>query len=327
MKLFAYNYRDFDEAEFFQKYAKTYGFELGFSPDPPTVENLHLAKGYDAISIITTKVDRPILEAMCENGVKILSTRTIGTDHIDLAAAKELGMMVSNATYSPACVADYAVMMILMAIRKMKRIMERGAINDFTLPGIQGMELHNLTVGVLGTGRIGQTVLKDLSGFGCKLCACDVTESDEAKKYAEYLSFEELCQKCDVITLHLPINDATRHIINKEAIAQMKDGVILVNTARGALIDTAALIEGLESGKVGGAGIDVIENELGLCYFDHRHEPLKNRELAVLRNFPNVVVTPHMAFYTDQATDDMVHHSVLSCLARLGGKEDPWKIL
>lgn len=327
MKLFAYNYRDFDEEEFFTRYSKEYGVELGISREAPTLENAELAKGYDAVTVITTKMNRPLLARFKELGVKMVSTRTIGYDHIDLNAAAELGMMISNASYSPACVADYTVMLMLMCIRKMKRIMERAAINDFTLPGIQGKELHNFTVGIVGTGKIGRTVLKDLSGFGCKLYASDAFESDEAKRYAEYLPFEELSRRCDIISLHLPLSEETKHLVDAKAIAGMKDGVILINTARGGLIDSAALIDGLESGKIGAAGLDVIEHEFGLYYYDRKADALDNRELSILRGFPNVVVTPHMAFYTNQAIDDMVHHSILSCIARQKGEEDPWKIV
>ncbi len=327
MKLFVYNYRDFDEAEFFTRYSREYGIELGICREAPTPENAGLAKGYGSVSIITTKVDRPLLEAWKAAGVYMLSTRTIGYDHIDLAAAEELGISVSNASYSPACVADYTVMLMLMCIRKMKRIMERAAINDFTLPGIQGKELHTMTVGVIGTGRIGRTVLRNLSGFGCKLYAYDRFENEESKQYAEYLPLEELLARCDIITLHLPLDDSNRHMIGRESIKLMKPGAVIINTARGGLIDSQALIEALEAGKIGAAGLDVVENEFGLYYYDRKSDPLGNRELSILRGFPNVIVTPHMAFYTDQAIDDMVHHSILSCIYREQGKDDPWKVL
>ena len=165
MKIFVYNYREFDEAEYFQKFSKEYGVELGISTDAPTLDNAHLAKGYEYVSIITTKIDKALIKKFHEYGVKMISTRTIGYDHVDIAAAKELGIHVSNVSYSPECVADYTVMLMLMSIRKMKRIMQREEINDFSLPGIQGRELPNFTVGVLGTGRIGRAVIRDLSGF------------------------------------------------------------------------------------------------------------------------------------------------------------------
>ena len=184
MKIFVYNYREFDEAEYFQKFAEEYGVELGICTDAPTLENAHLAEGYKYVSIITSKIDAELMERFHELGVKMISTRTIGYDHVDLAAAEKFGISVSNVSYSPECVADYTVMLILMSIRKMKRIMQRAEVNDFSLPGIQGRELPNFTVGVLGTGRIGRAVIRDLSGFGCRIYAYDKYENESVKEHA-----------------------------------------------------------------------------------------------------------------------------------------------
>ena len=243
----------------------------------------------------------------------MISTRTIGYDHVDLDAARRCGIHVSNVSYSPECVADYTVMLMLMSIRKMKRIMQRAEVNDFSLPGIQGRELPNFTVGVLGTGRIGRSVIRDLSGFGCRIYAYDKYENDEVKRYAQYAELDTIFRECDLITLHMPLSQENFHMIDKAALEKMKDGVVIVNTARGGLIDTKALIEGIESGKVGAAGLDVIEDEFGLYYNDLKSEVLSKRDLYILRGFPNVIVTPHMAFYTDQAVSDMVKHSIESC--------------
>ena len=192
MKLFVYSYREFDEAEFFQKFAEKYQVELGICHDAPTMENAYLAEGYPYVSIITTKIDEELMNRFHALGVKMISTRTIGYDHIDLEAARKCGISVGNVTYSPECVADYTVMLMLMSIRKMKRIMQREEINDFSLPGIQGKEMPNFTVGVLGTGRIGRAVIRDISGFGCKIYAYDQYENDEVKKYAQYASLDEI---------------------------------------------------------------------------------------------------------------------------------------
>ena len=327
MKLFVYSYREFDEAEFFQKFAEKYQVELGICHDAPTMENAYLAEGYPYVSIITTKIDEELMNRFHALGVKMISTRTIGYDHIDLEAARKCGISVGNVTYSPECVADYTVMLMLMSIRKMKRIMQREEINDFSLPGIQGKEMPNFTVGVLGTGRIGRAVIRDISGFGCKIYAYDQYENDEVKKYAQYASLEEIYEKCDMITLHMPLTEANMHLIDAEAIQKMQDGVVLINTARGGLIDTKALIDGLESGKIGAAGLDVIEDEFGMYYFDRKADVLSKRDLYILRGFPNVIVTPHMAFYTDQAVSDMVKHSIESCMLHEAGKEDPCRVI
>lgn len=327
MKLFVYSYREFDEAEFFQKFAEEYHVELGICHDAPTMENAYLAEGYPYVSIITTKIDENLMNRFHALGVKMISTRTIGYDHINLEAARKCGISVGNVTYSPECVADYTVMLMLMSIRKMKRIMQREEINDFSLPGIQGKEMPNFTVGVLGTGRIGRAVIRDISGFGCKIYAYDQYENDEVKKYAQYVSLDEIYEKCDMITLHMPLTEENMHLIDAEAIQKMQDGVVLINTARGGLIDTKALIDGLESGKIGAAGLDVIEDEFGMYYFDRKSDILSKRDLYILRGFPNVIVTPHMAFYTDQAVSDMVKHSIESCMLHEAGKEDPCRVI
>ena len=327
MKLFVYSYREFDEAEFFQKFAEEYHVELGICHDAPTMENAYLAEGYPYVSIITTKIDEELMNRFHALGVKMISTRTIGYDHIDLEAARKCGISVGNVTYSPECVADYTVMLMLMSIRKMKRIMQREEINDFSLPGIQGKEMPNFTVGVLGTGRIGRAVIRDISGFGCKIYAYDQYENDEVKKYAQYVSLDEIYEKCDMITLHMPLTEENMHLIDAEAIQKMQDGVVLINTARGGLIDTKALIDGLESYKIGAAGLDVIEDEFGMYYIDRKSDILSKRDLYILRGFPNVIVTPHMAFYTDQAVSDMVKHSIESCMLHEAGKEDPCRVI
>lgn len=327
MRVTVYNCRSFDEKELFEKYGKELEIELVLCPDAPDRENAGLAKGSECIDILTSKMPKELLQVFADYGVKYITTRTIGYDHIDVKAAKELGMTVANAPYGPCGVADYAVMLILMTIRKMKRIMERTNIQDYTLMGIQGRELKDLTVGVIGTGRIGRTVLKDLSGFGCKLLAYDLYENEEVKASGvPYVTKEEMWKQADVITLHAPLTDENYHMIDKEAISQMKDGVMLINTARGGLIDSEALIAGIESGKIGGAGLDVVENEFGLYYYDHKSDILNNRELAVLRGFPNVTVSHHMAFYTDDCVETVVRDSLLGCKYFAEGKENPWEV-
>lgn len=327
MKVTVYNCREFDEKELFLKYGKEFGIELVLCPDAPDRENAALAKGSRCVNIITSKMSEDLLEVMASYGVSYLTTRTIGYDHIDVAAAEKLGITVANAPYGPCGVADYTVMLILMTIRKMKRILERTNIQDYTLKGIQGRELKDLTVGVIGTGRIGRTVLKDLSGFGCKLLAYDLQESSEVKESGiPYISLEEMWKKADVITLHAPLTNENYHMISEDTIAEMKDGVMIINTARGGLIDTRALIQGIESGKIGGAGLDVVEDEFGLYYYDHKSDILNNRDLSVLRGFPNVTVSHHMAFYTDDCVETVVRDSLLGCKYFEEGRENPWEV-
>ena len=179
---------------------------------------------------------------------------------------------------------------------------------------------------MLFRSNIGKTVIKNLSGFGCKILAYDLYEREEVKEYASYVDLETILRRSDVITFHTPLTDDNFHMINKESIGKMKDGVVLINTARGGLIDSEALIEGLESGKIGGAGLDVVENEFGLYYYDHKNDVLANRSIGILRAMPNVTVTHHMAFYTDNCTKTVVEDSVKSCILFMEGKENPWQV-
>ncbi|MFL0251846.1 D-isomer specific 2-hydroxyacid dehydrogenase family protein [Clostridium neuense] len=325
MKILAYSHRS-DETEYFEKFKEKYNVDLVLTEEAPNLETVNLAKGFDAVSIITTPINAELMQKFYEVGVKFISTRTIGYDHIDIKKAKELGMHIGNVTYSPRSVADYTTMLILMATRKMKPILERSRVQDYSLIGVQGRELHNLTVGVIGTGRIGRTVIKNLSGFDCKIIAYDIYENEEMKKYVKYVSLDELLKNSDVITMHAPATEENYHLINKESIKKMKDGVFIINTARGSLINTDDFIDAIESKKIGGAALDVIEHETNLYYKDLKCEVLDNRELAILKSYPNVIVTPHTAFYTDQAVSDMVENSILSCILFNEGKENPWEI-
>ena len=265
------------------------------------------AQGSEGVTILgNCDASAPVLEELAKLGVKFIASRSAGYNNIDLEAAKRLGMRVSNARYSPHCVADFAVMLALMVNRRVMVALKRNIGNDYSLPGIQGQEMENMTVGVMGTGRIGRTVISNLSGFGCKILAYDTFQSEEVRSKATYVDLDTLLSKSDIITLHMPLNEETRHIINKDTIAKMKTGVKLINTARGELVDTSALIEGLKSKKIAGAGLDVLEGELGVYHTDHRLDGVANDQIAILKSLSNVVVTGHMAFYTDQAVDDMV---------------------
>lgn len=326
MKILVYSYRA-DETIFIEKFSEKYQIEVKLCKEAPSIENAQLAAGFECISIITTPINEQLLERFYQLGVRFISTRTIGYDHIDVKKAKALGMHIGNVTYSPNSVADYTVMMILMSIRKMKAILDRSSVQDYSLKTFQGRQVHNLTVGVIGTGKIGQRVIKQLSGFECKLLAYDLYENEEVKQHAIYVTLESLLRNSDVITLHMPSTQDNYHIINKSSIDKMKNDVFIINTARGSLIDTDALIDAIESKKIGGAALDVIENESAIYYKDLKNEIIANRQLAILKSFPNVILTPHMAFYTDQAVSDMVENSFLSCVLFDEGKENLWQVV
>ena len=310
MKIAAYNYRDFDEAPYFEKFGRQYGAEIVPIRETPTPENAALAEGCEGVSVITTPITEDIIQIWKAAGVKHISTRTIGYDHVDVEAAEKYGMAVSNVSYSTGSVADYTVMLILMALRKMKSIIKRAEGMDYSLIGSIGKEIGDLTIGIVGTGKIGTHVMRNLSGFGCRLIAYDLCENEEAKKYGDYCSMEELFKTSDVITFHTPATESSFHMVNKESIETMKDGVILINTARGSIIDTPAFIDAVERGKIGAAALDVIEKELGIFYGDYKYQVIGHREMSILKDLPNVLMLPHMAFYTENAISDMVEHSI-----------------
>lgn len=314
MKILAFSYRK-DETEYFEKFSEKYQVEVILCKDGPSVDNAELAKDCECISIITTKMNDELLKKFHDVGVKFISTRTIGYDHIDLRSAEKWGIQVSNVTYSPSSVAEYTIMLMLMGNRKMKAILDRSNVQDYSLRAVQGKELHNLTVGVIGTGRIGETVIRYLSGFGCKIFAYDLHQKENIKSLAQYVSLQKIFANSDILTIHVPANKDNHHMINKDSIALMKDGVFIINTARGSLIHTKDLIDAIEEKKIGGAALDVIEYESKLYYNDLKCEVLNHRELAILKSFPNVIVTPHTAFYTDQAVSDMVENSIVSCIS------------
>lgn len=327
MKLAVFNHRE-DEADFFIKFCGEYGVEPVYIKEAPTVESIKslTGKGCDCASVITTPITKKELDAFKEAGIRFVSTRTIGYDHIDLEYAQTLNIGVGNVTYSPNSVAEYAVMLILMANRKAKTIMTRSLGQDYSLAAVRGTELRCQTVGVIGTGQIGRRVIKNLTGFGCKVIAYDIYENDEVKSMAEYVSLDRLFKEADVITLHAPSTADNFHLINDKTIDMMKVGVTIVNTARGTLIDTESLIKGIECGKVGAAALDVVENETAIYYKDFKHKPVNHRQIAILNSFPNVIMMPHTAFYTNMAVSDMVEHSIDSCLRFVNGEDNPWKV-
>ncbi|MCI6682340.1 MAG: lactate dehydrogenase, partial [Parafannyhessea umbonata] len=232
----------------------------------------------------------------------------------------------ANAPYPPEGVANYAIMLMLMAQRKVKLLARHSAAQDFGLRGKLGKDISTSTVGVIGTGRIGSTVVRHLSGFGCKILAYDPYPNKEVEKYATYVDLDTLLAQADAITLHAPGLAENYHMLDSAAFAKMKDGVVLVNAARGMLVDTEALVAAVESGKVGAAALDTIENEADLYYRDLSREVLPNRDRSVLMAFPNVIVSPHMAFYTAEDVRAMIFNSASALLAFSRGVDTPFEV-
>ena len=313
MKIFAYSVRE-DEVKYFEQF-RSNGIDIRYTSDYPSKDNLNLAEGCEGVSIITNVITPEMYEAWHAMGVRYIATRSVGFEHLNTTCMKALDMRGVHASYSPNAVANYTIMMMLMACRRINLILDKARMQDFSLPGKIGKELSLCTVGIIGTGQIGETVVRHLSGFGCRVLVNDVYEKDALKQYASYVDLDTIYRECDIISLHVPGMESNRHMINRDAIAKMKDDVILVNAARGMLIDSEALIAGLESGKVGFAALDTFEEEWGLYYKNLERERIANRVRSILMGFPNVILSPHMAFYTEQSTSDMVGTTVRGLLA------------
>lgn len=310
MKMIAYAV---DEAErpIFERYYRDYGIELTMTSERPKPENAHLTQGADCINVLSETVITPELwDIYHKNGVRLGVTRCVGMEHMNADYAKTLGIGVRNVSYSPASVADYAIMMMLMVLRHIKPIMLRSMGQDFAQSGLRGRELPNMTVGIVGAGRIGSTVAVHLSGFGCKVLYWNRTPRDGIS--AEYRPLNQLLAECDILSLHLTATEETRHFMDAEKFAKMKPGSVLINTARGSLVDSDALIEALEQGRLAGAGLDVIDGDRYIYYRDHKNSMLKHHQMAILNSMPNVLMLPHLAYFTDQALEDMVHNSLIA---------------
>ena len=299
------------------------GCEVAWSTDTLTRETLDMLDGAEGVVIVNkSPLDADMLRDLHDRGVRYVATRSIGFNHIDIDAAKELGIHVCNTTYPPYGVAEFAVMLMLMALRNYKPAMWRQQVNDYSLAGLRGRELRTLTVGVMGTGRIGRAVIDYLRGFGCKILAYDPFPSDQlsARGDVTYVGLDELYTKSDLVTVHIPLMESTRGIIDREAIAKMRDGVVLVNVSRGELMDVDALVEGIESEKIGALAMDVFPEEDGIYHVSRTQDILANRNMAYLRQFPNVILTQHIAFYTDIDVDSMVEQGIRGVVAMKAGE-------
>lgn len=300
-----------DEAVLFRQMAPRFGVTPTITDECLSEDNIKLGSENRCISVShKTHITNSILLALSRAGVRYISTRSIGYDHIDVEYAESVGISVENVAYSPDSVADYTLMLMLMVVRNAKSIISRAEIHDFRLNDVRGKELRDLTIGVIGTGRIGAAVLERLWGFGCRILACD----NRPKTSADYVPLDELLQQSDIVTLHTPLNPDTHHLLNRQRIAQLKQGAFVVNTGRGSLLDTEALILALESGKLGGAALDVLEGEEGIFYADCRNKSIENTLLLQLDKLSNVLITPHTAYYTEHALSDTVENSIINCL-------------
>lgn len=303
-----------DEAVLFRELAPRFGVRPTMTEAAVSEATVGLAFGNRCVSIgHKTRVSNATLSALGRTGVEYVSTRSIGYDHIDVDHAASLGISVGNVAYSPDSVADYTLMLMLMAIRQAKSLIRRTDAHDYRLGDVRGRELRDLTVGVVGTGRIGSAVIDRLRGFGCRVLAHDIRPKPAAEYAAEHASLDDLLRNSDIVTLHTPLTVRTHHLLDRERIARMKSEAIVVNTGRGSLLDTDALLAALEGGELGGAALDVLEGEEGIFYTDRRSRPVESAALLRLQRLPNVLISPHTAYYTDRALRDAVENSLRNC--------------
>ncbi len=299
MKIAFFSTKPYDKI-WFEPMGKDYGFDIRFYEVPFNSDTIYLAKNYDAICVfVNDYITAEMIDALYEMKVKAILLRSAGFNHVDIKAAEDKILILRVPSYSPEAVAEFAIGMILTVNRYIHKAYNRTRDFNMSLNGLMGVDLYHKTAGIIGTGKIGQAMIRICNGFGMTVLAYDPYPNNKLE--VDYVELPELFEKSDVISLHCPLTSGTKHVINKNSIEMMKDGVYLVNTSRGGLIDTDALIEGLIQGKFGGVGLDVYEEEEGIFYEDRSNEIMQDENLARLMTFPNVLITSHMGFFTKEA--------------------------
>ncbi|WP_428232074.1 2-hydroxyacid dehydrogenase [Flavobacterium sp.] len=289
---------------FFNKYNSEFGFELDFFETQLNPQTVILIENATIVCVFVNDiVNEAVIKQLAEKNVKIIALRCAGFNNVDLEAAKKYNLKVCRVpAYSPEAVAEHAFAMILTLNRKTHKAYNRVREQNFSLNGLLGFDLFGKTIGIIGTGNIGKAFAKIALGFGCKVLAYDIVTNPEMEKGGvKFVSLEEIFKSSDIISLHCPLNDQTKHIVNKKSIATMKDNVMIINTSRGGLIETASVIDGLKEGKIGYLGIDVYEQEEKLFFRDLSEDIIQDDNIQRLMSFPNVLVTAHQAFFTNEA--------------------------
>ncbi|MBV4539479.1 2-hydroxyacid dehydrogenase [Pseudomonas vlassakiae] len=305
MRVLLFSSQHYDQESFTQA-ARDSTLDLHFQPTRLTLDTAPLAQGYEVVcAFINDELDAQVLQRLAAGGTRLIALRSAGYNHVDLAAAQRLGLAVVRVpAYSPHAVAEHAVALILALNRRLHRAYNRTREGDFSLHGLTGFDLHGKTVGVIGTGQTGSAFARIMAGFGCQLLAYDPYPNPELLAFgARYMALPDLLREAQVISLHCPLTEHTRHLINAQSLGQLQPGAMLINTGRGALVDTPALIDALKSGQLGYLGLDVYEEEAQLFFEDRSDLPLQDDVLARLLTFPNVIITAHQAFLTREALD------------------------
>lgn len=303
MKVAFFDTHHFEQV-IFKNENKKFHHEITFFETRLTEQSVNMATGFPCLcAFVNDRLNRKTLQILSSHGTRLIALRSAGFNHVDLKAAQEFGLTILRVPeYSPYAVAEHAVTLLLSLNRKINRAYNRVRENNFSLEGLVGFDLYKKSVGLIGTGRIGSVMAKILNGFGCQIFAYDINQDSQLQELGvKYISLNELLQKSDIISLHVPLTPETYHLINENTLSLTKQGVMLINTSRGALIDTKALIQFLKSGHIGYAGLDVYEEEEGIFFENLSEQILQDDQLARLLTFPNVLMTSHQAFLTQEA--------------------------
>ena len=289
----------------FDALAADHDIEIRYFESKLTASTAVLARDCDVVcAFVNDTIDRPVLEALKRKGIRLLAMRCAGYNNVDIAAAEEIGIPVVRVPqYSPYAVAEHAIALLLTLNRKTHKAYIRTRDFNFSLSNLVGFDLHDKTVGVVGTGRIGRAFIDICRGFGMKVCAYDVYPVKDADW--EYVSVEELCRRSDVISLHCPLTKESYHLIGRDNISLMKSNAIVINTSRGELIDSRALLDALTNRRIGGACLDVYEEESDFFFSDYSDTVARDKTLALLLSLPNVIVSSHQAFLTEEALESI----------------------
>lgn len=304
MKILFYDTKKYDKESFDKILPKYKDIEIEYADSDVSVETARYAKGFDAVcAFVSSDLSRKVLEVLEQNGIKLILMRCAGFNNIDLVAAKELGIVILRVpSYSPEAVAEHAMALALASNRHIHKGYIKVRENNFSLVGLTGINFNNKTAGIVGTGKIGAAMCRICKGFGMKVIAYDVYENPDLD-FVEYVELDKLLAESDLISLHCPLTDDTYHMINSQAINKMKDKVVLINTSRGALIDTEDLIKGIRAHKFHSVGLDVYEEETQNVFENREHDIMQTSITSRLLSFPNVIVTSHQAFLTEEALE------------------------
>lgn len=323
MKIAMFSTKPYDQV-FFDEHNTDPGIEITYFEASLNIKTVSLARGYDAVCVfVNDKVDDETIQQLHQQGVRLICLRCAGFNNVDLQSAQKHNIKVTRVpAYSPEAVAEHTMALILTLNRKTHKAYNRVREGNFSLNRLIGFNLYKKTVGVIGTGKVGAAFCRILMGFGCRVVAFDPYPNDALiQAGVQYLPFEELCKQSNIISLHCPLTEATHHIINQDAIKLMKGDVMLINTSRGGLINTADVVESLIDRKIGSLGIDVYEQEENLFFQDLSESIIQDELILRLNSFPNVLITSHQAFFTKEAMDEITKTTLENVVAFDQGKK------